>query len=298
MNTKNTNPNTAQLVTADITNFWLAYDQGLKSSMRAEIQQIYFKQASAGLQDFFELRIGSVDELVDTIEQIPNYYASIREQTLLITEEEKKIRAAFYAMKYLYPGALFPDIYFLIGRMNTIGTFSESGLLIGTEMFGNQSGISEDGLSAWHKANIKPYTAISSTVAHELIHYNQPQDYLFGAEHGLLSYAIVEGAADFLGEMISGQLLNQAQHEYGTQNEGALWHKFRNDDMFSLEQQDDWFYHQDPASNRPSDLGYFLGYQIVETYYQNAKDTGKAIAEIINMDDPQAFLAKSGYVPK
>jgi hypothetical protein len=46
------------------------------------------------------------------------------------------------------------DIYFVVGRLNTAGTVSQRGLLIGAEMYRDHSGV-------------------LLIVAHELIHYQQ-----------------------------------------------------------------------------------------------------------------------------
>jgi uncharacterized protein YjaZ len=45
---------------------------------------------------------------------------------------------------------------------------------------------------------------------------------------------------------------------------------------------------------RPGDLGYWVGYRIVKSYYQHAADQRQAFREILKMTDPKAFLAKSG----
>jgi hypothetical protein len=43
--------------------------------------------------------------------------------------------------------------------------------------------------------------------------------------------------------------------------------------------------------------GYWVGYRIVKAYYQQASDKRRAIREILEMSDPKAFLAKSGWYP-
>jgi hypothetical protein len=47
--------------------------------------------------------------------------------------------------------------------------------------------------------------------------------------------------------------------------------------------------------DKSGDIGYWVGYRIVKSYYQHATDKQAAIREIIEMKDPKAFLAKSGY---
>jgi uncharacterized protein YjaZ len=42
--------------------------------------------------------------------------------------------------------------------------------------------------------------------------------------------------------------------------------------------------------------GYWVGYRIVKSY-QHASDKRQAFREILQMTDPKAFLAKSGWYP-
>jgi hypothetical protein len=48
---------------------------------------------------------------------------------------------------------------------------------------------------------------------------------------------------------------------------------------------------------KPGDLGYWVGYRIVKSYYQHAADERQALREILEMTDSKAFLAKSGWYP-
>ena len=56
-------------------------------------------------------------------------------------------------------------------------------------------------------------------------------------------------------------------------------------------------FYGDPPGERPADLGYFVGYRIVEAYYQRAADRRAAIREILTATDYEALLAASGYDP-
>jgi uncharacterized protein YjaZ len=56
-----------------------------------------------------------------------------------------------------------------------------------------------------------------------------------------------------------------------------------------------WLYNSAPE--RPGDLGYWVGYRIVKSYYQRADDKRQALRDIFEMTDPKAFLARSGWRP-
>jgi uncharacterized protein YjaZ len=47
----------------------------------------------------------------------------------------------------------------------------------------------------------------------------------------------------------------------------------------------------------PSAVGYWVGYRIVKSYYQHSADKSRTVREILQMSDPKAFLAKSGWYP-
>lgn len=49
--------------------------------------------------------------------------------------------------------------------------------------------------------------------------------------------------------------------------------------------------------DKPGDLGYRVGYRIVNAYCQRAPDKQAALREILRMRDPEAFFAGSGWRP-
>src|SRR5262249_2470687 len=161
-------PDAAKLITSDIDNFWRAYDRARSGIDASILETEYFAAGTQGLKDFVKLKIGGAAALVKTINAHPKYYASCRESTLRIASMEPKIRASFYALKYLYPDAIFPDVYFVIGRMSSGGTTSERGLLIGAEMYGRSPATPEDELNAWHKQVLGRIEDVPYIVAHEL----------------------------------------------------------------------------------------------------------------------------------
>ena len=287
-------PNDAKLITSDIQNFWRAYDLAKPDNQVEVFEREYLKRGSEGLQDFIKLRITSADALVKTINKNPKYYASIRESTYRVEAMQMKIRACFYALKYLYSDAVFPDVYFVIGRMSSGGTTSVRGLLIGTEMHGRTNRTPEDELSDWLKQVLRPIEDVPYIVAHELIHYQQKN----GAQlkTTLLYQSIKEGSADFVAELISGGTINPHLHAYGNPKEKQLWEEFRQEmDGTNLSK---WLYNGVTLKDRPADLGYYMGYKIVESYYNRMKDKRQAIKDILEFKNAAQFLKDSGYEAK
>ncbi len=288
-NGRHRDPDRAAIVTSDIDLFWSVYDRR-SSAPKAEslFEQDYFGRGSAGLEDFIFARIHSASKLLETIDKAPRYYAALRPSSMRIKEFTPGIRASFRKMKDLYADSIFPDVYFLIGRMNSGGTTGPSGLLIGVDMFGKGPGVPMDELSEWHKSVVGSVDTIPAIVAHELIHYEQHV-----AGKTLLAQAFTEGSADFIGELISGSKINQAGMEYGLQHEAELWDQFRREK--SGTDSSHWMYEGKTVNGRPADLGYFVGYRIAEAYYKRASDKNAAVAEILNCSDTEKFLRMSGY---
>ena len=82
----------------------------------------------------------------------PDYYASLRGVGEGVEDQRAAFHAAFEALEALYPPAVFPDTYFLIGRMNSAGTLSDEGLLIGLDMHGRH----RDGSSRLVEVSVEP----------------------------------------------------------------------------------------------------------------------------------------------
>jgi hypothetical protein len=291
----NRDPATVKFVTSDIGNFWRAYDLAANETDKAKriaiFQTEYLDKGSPGLKDFLRLRIKSAETLVGTMDRMPKYYASIRPQTLQVQRMEKRMRAAFRKFKSIYPEAVFPDVYFLIGVTNSGGTTGPSGLLIGAEMYGKTAKSPMDELSAWLRAVISTVDNVPAIVAHESCHYNQRYNTAPDQRH-LLGKALQEGACDTIGELISGRNINDHLKVYGKKHDAEIWRDFEAD-MYKPDISK-WVYNAVTAKDRPADLGYYVGYLITRAYYQKAKDKRQAVYDILNIQDARAFYEASG----
>jgi hypothetical protein len=288
----NHDPNAAKFITSDIDNFWSAYalasGAGTAEDRERIYQREYLDKGSAGLKDFVEERIESVKNLTHQIETHPKYYALLKQVTPRIAEMEPSIRASFRKLKALYNDAVFPDVYFLIGRMNSGGTMAESGLLIGLEMHGKTQQTDLGEMDDWLKNVIGPVDELPGIVAHELVHYQQGPE-----QKSLLAQAIREGSADFVSQLISGQTINAHLHTYGDAHEAQLWSGFSKE--MKGEDISHWLYQGDKSMDRPADLGYYVGFRITEAYYEHATDKKKAIRDILTVSDYESFLNESHY---
>lgn len=266
-------PDAARIVTSDVTLFWEVLDSGREETLAARLHCDYLRRGTDAVRDLIPMRIVSGERLAETVTTRRERYDAARQSSLTMGEMEPEIRSVFHAMKARYPDAVFPDVYFVVGRLNTGGTVSQRGLLIGAEMYSDHSGV-------------------VPIVAHELVHYQQRP--ISRGQRTLLAQSIMEGSADFVTELIVGDHINHRAHEYGLPRERELW-----DEFVQIMHGNDyagWLYGS-PTDGRPADLGYFIGYRITQAYYARAGADDQALREILNVTDYAAFLQRSGYDP-
>ena len=292
---KKNDPDAAKIVTSDLDNFVKASVRAAALATPAEKEQVfqseYLDKASPGLRDFLRLRIKSVQDLVRVVRARPKYYASLESAVPKVAEMEPEIRKSFRELATLYPEAIFPDVYIVIGAMSSGGTTSDSGLLIGLDMYGKTPDTDMSEMNAWAKAVLGPLDGLPGIVAHELMHEQQARE-----GKTLLARACREGFADFVGELVSGKNINRHLRAYGDAHEGALWREFKAEmDGHDVSR---WLYQGDGSKDRPADLGYYIGYRIAASYYDRAPAKSQAVRDILTVRDYPAFLKASGYEEK
>jgi hypothetical protein len=292
----NRDPAAAKLVFDDLDRFWVAHDAAADADDSAAVYASqYLEPGTPGLREFDRLRIKGASQLAATIAKHPKYYASLRQRMDAFKAAEPTVRTALEAFAKLYPDAVFPDVYFLIGRMNSGGTISDTGLLIGVEMYGLAAGTPQEELGDWHRAVIKPADALAHIVAHELVHFQQrPKDEAGAAT--LLGMSLNEGVADFIAELTSGAHINAHVHEWAVPREAELWASF----AAAMDGKDakGWLYDTNPGEGRPADLGYFVGYRIAQCHYARAASKPDALRDLLVVDDYRKLLESSGYAGK
>jgi hypothetical protein len=291
--TGTTNPLKAKLVTTDIKNFWKAYDLAQKDTAnRLKIYKRYYVDpGSQGLQDYFALKVIRMKNFVRGHDKKPQFYAAIRKNTFTVDKQKPQMIASFVKLKELYAQAKFPDVYFIIGAFSSGGTSSDNGLLIGLDQAVRSPDIPVDDLRLWENNNFGKLDYLPNLVAHELIHFNQ--NGMLGGDTTLLRSVLVEGMADFLGELISGRTANERLHVWSKGHEKQIWTDFEKE-MY-LNRGYNWIANSNQeTAEKPADLGYWVGYQICKGYYDNSTDKKQAIYDMLNIKDYKAFYYKSG----
>lgn len=286
---RHSDPEGAAFVTSDVERFWTVYSKlPAAADPVGLLAHDYLDAGSVGLQDFIPNRILGAANLHAVLQRYPKYFASIREHTLKVAGAEPAVRQAFRRFKALYAEATFPDVYFVMGALNSGGTSSSNGLLIGADLFGRGPGVPLDEMDDWHRTAIHAHTDLPSIIAHELIHFQQRHD-----PRTLLGKAFNEGSADFLASLISEGNFNQATYDYGYAHEAELWKQFRAE--MGGEDTSRWLYGSSRRDGHPADLGYFMGFRIAQAYYHRAKDKGQAVRDILTSGDIEGILKASQY---
>lgn len=266
------NPENAQFISTDIPRFWEAFD---KIDQGGNPFKEYLNEGSPGLKDFIKYRIESPKNLLKTAKKKREDYEAIRDNSYKMDSCISQIVMYYANFEKIYPEAVYPPTYFVIGAFNSGGTSKETGLIIGVEM---QTSIEY----------------IPNIVAHELIHYNQKYPL---KRNTLLEQSIAEGSADFLAELIINAPHTGENFTFGRDHEEELCREFvqiMNDTKYH-----GWLYGSSGRKEgRPADLGYWIGYEICKAYYTKAEDKTKAIVEILTIEDFNSFLEKSGYLKK
>lgn len=295
----------------DVIHFWEAYDKlklakNYKDSL-ACIQTIYLDRATNGFESYINLQGITAKEYLIKIKKCPKFFQSIRTNTLVSEKISPKVELIFTKLKNLYPNYTPMKVCFFVGVLYqgatvSNGTEPQQYVYACTEVIAgdSQTDVSELSQKAFADA-ITSGTDVAqkliNTVSHECVHIQQKNAKIDSNRIvcPLLQHAMMEGAADFIGDMISGGQNNPLAHIYGNAHEKELWLEFKSNLCGEVGIGEKWFLFNFKAQDRPADLGYFIGNKIAEAYYNHSKDKTQAIIDIIEINNPILFLDKSGY---
>jgi len=286
-----------EVITSDVALFWNAFDKLSNAPTAADsikiLEEEYINKGSAGVEQFMQGRIRSGKYLQQTIAQHAAYYTYLRQHTSKLDKALSRMHRHYKQLKKLYPETNIPQVYFVIGALNSAGTIQKDPV-IGVDMFGFYPETPKQELSPWLLSVLRPIEQIDIVVFHEIVHILQkgyPE-----MEEMLLKKSITEGAADFVGELVTKSNINKHVHAYGNTHERELWLAFK-DQMHGTDISN-WLYNGLTSKDKPGDLGYYMGYKICEAYYNKATNKKEAIKEILDIKDYTSFLEKSGYAAK
>jgi hypothetical protein len=297
------NDSNRNIITSDITNFWDAYDK-ITSTQDSILQykyldNLYFQNGTVGLEGIRQARNYTPQDYINSINNYPKFWTSIRENTLQAEKIGSELENGVNKLKTLYPELKPAKIYFSIGSFRTPGTTIDSLVLIGSElaMADSKTETSEfpenlAHLKSYFKTNPKKHLVFLNT--HEYVHTQQnPQVF------NILSLTIYEGVAEFVAEKALGVLSPNPQIEFGRANAKRIREVFEAE-MFYSNNLYKWLNSNAPNEFEMRDLSYYVGYQICENYYNQAEDKKKAIKTMIELDytnetEIEEFVKKANY---
>ena len=109
----------------------------------------------------------------------------------------------------------------------------------------------------------------------------QPLAQVEDREESVLRAALVEGAAEFVAERMTGSVAYPLLHQWAKGREKEL------ETIFLAEKDQKaigsrWLYNQKGDDGWPGDLGYWVGYRVAKSYYDHAPDKAAAIKAIVD----------------
>jgi uncharacterized protein YjaZ len=162
---------------------------------------------------------------------------------------------------------------------------------VGNSVTGVQIGL--EALCATDYLNSNIEDRFVHVIAHEFAHVQQAPALVDDEHATVLEGSLNEGAAEFTAELISGAVAYSYFRAATQGREKEIETAFvADEDKTDLSK---WLNNGTPE--KPGDLGYWVGYRVVKSYYQRTSDKRRALREILEMTDPKAFLAKSGWYP-
>jgi len=273
--------------TEDIDRFYRVYDEAHGKPTAEALQAGYLDPGSAGLQQYLAARIKSAARLQQAIAARPADYAGARACVAPLGETKARLPAVFARLVEAYPAARIAPVTLLIGRDDTGGNTTPDGVIIGIETMCRARWMGDD-----------VATRFVHIIAHEMTHVQQPAAQVETPGATLLFQALLEGGADFMAELTSGDTINPQLRQWTRGRECAIEQAFEKDALgVDLSH---WMYNGVGTADKPGDLGYWVGYRIVKAYYDRATDKKAAITTLLHIDNASAprFLQDSGWKPQ
>ena len=278
-------PPRVAIVTSDVDRFFALADDPALAAQPEQLAARYLADASPGLIEFMALRRITPEKLAAALRDKPQVFQDARGCAAKLPNVRARLVAATDRLAQIYPAARFPPITVAIGRATTAGTANAKGLYIGLEALCAAKFIEADDEDRF-----------VHVIAHEYVHAQQPLAQIEDREESVLRAALVEGAAEFIAEQMSGSVGYPLLHIWAKGREKELETAFLAEkDARAIGSR--WLYNQRGTDGWPGDLGYWVGYRVAKSYYNRAPDKAAAIKAIIEMRDPAAFLAESGWTP-
>ena len=274
-----------KFVTDDIANFWTAYQKITSTKDSSQqyqfLRDYYINKGTEGLKSLLEVRHYTEKEFIEAVNNYPKFWTSIRENMLTIQNLKTEIETDITKLKQAYPGLKPSTIYFTVGAFRTNGTTQGDKILIGSEMsLADFSTVVEElptGLQSFYR-EYNPRKNLAFLCTHEYIRTQQKE-----MVENLLSMSLYEGVAEFVASLVTGKKSSSPAIEFEKTNQEKVVKQFVTD-LFTMSNNYNWLWGENKNDLKVRDLGYYIGYEISERYYNASKDKAKTIKELIELD--------------
>jgi hypothetical protein len=267
----------------DVNRFYKVYDAADGHPTADQLQHDYLDPGSDGLHHLAEARRVSGTAIAKNLAEHPEMYSEAKRCMAVLPRVRERLQVALLKLGQLYPDAKFPPVTIAVGRGKPVA--------IGSPVSGVQIGLESLCGVTWLNPNLED--RFVRVISHEYAHVQQARSLVDDEHPTVLEMSIIEGAAEFVAEQISGEVAYSQFSESTKGREKEIETEFVPDeDKTDISK---WLYNS--TLEKPGDLGYWVGYRIVKSYYQHAPDKQVAFREILQMTNPKAFLAKSGWYP-
>jgi hypothetical protein len=269
--------------TDDVDLFYKVYDAADGHPTAEQLQRDYLDAGSEGLHNLAKLRNVSGVRIADTLSKHPELYVKARGCTAALPRVRERVEVALRNLVRLYPQARTPPVTIAVGRGKPVG--------VGSPVTGLQIGLEALCSAEWMNPNVED--RFVHVIAHEYAHVQQVRELVDDEHPTVLGRSLIEGAAEFVAALTSGKT-GYAHFDALTKGrEREIETAFVADvDQTELSRWVD-----NSTMEKGNDLGYWVGYRICKAYYRRATDKRQALREILELSDPHAFLAKSGWQP-
>src|SRR5271156_4184730 len=248
-----------RILTQDVIRFYEIYDAAVGRPTEEQLQRDYIDSGSEGLHQFAKVRNLSGRTLARALALRPADYSGARRCVAGLDEVRRRLTVALGRLGELYPEAKYPPVTIFIGGDNTGGTTRAAGVLVGLETICRAN---------WLEQNTED--RLGPLVAPAYAHVQQPVAQGDSSGATVLLASEIEGGAEFIAELTSGSVSN---------TEFPIWTKGRTRrietafvaDEYSTDKSN-WLYNGPGTPQKPGDLGYWVGYRIVKSYYLHATD--------------------------
>jgi hypothetical protein len=267
----------------DVARFYRVYDAADGHPTADQLQHDYLDVGSEGLHQLAKIRNVTGERIAANLAAHPEMYSDARRCTAILPRVRARLAVALHKLGGLYPPAQFPPVTIVVGRGKPVG--------VGSARTGLQIGLEALCATNWMNPNLED--RFVHTIVHEYAHVQQFPALDDDPLPTVLEASLMEGGAEFTAELVSGGVGYSQLAAQTRGREKEIETAFVTDeDKTDLS---NWLYNS--TLERPGDLGYWVGYRIVKSYYLHAADKRQAFRDILELTDPKLFLARSGWYP-